>query len=112
MYHIQQANEKVLKAYLCVNGIQPPFSHDIGRLVVMAEQGNLEIPMETRRIANTLTLWKSKSRYDPYVYFNKEDYDFAKSSYEKISMIIKSQISDYISEDNNIDLTENNNRSI
>lgn len=111
VYHIQQANEKVLKAYLCVNGIQPPFSHDIGRLVGMAEQENLEIPMETRRVANTLTLWESKSRYDPYIYFSKDEYDFAKFSYEKICKMIKTQTSDYLSEDN-IDLTGNNNRSL
>lgn len=116
VYHIQQANEKALKAYLSLNGIQPPFSHDIGRLVSMAQNDNLDIPEETIRIANTLTLWESKSRYDPYIFFNKDEYSDAKTSYQKLAELIKSEMETYLSEeekqnediDEPLDLTKDN----
>ncbi|WP_294101791.1 HEPN domain-containing protein [uncultured Ruminococcus sp.] len=115
VYHIQQANEKALKAYLSINGIQPPFSHDIGRLVSTAQHYSLNVPAETIRIANTLTLWESKSRYDPYIFFNKDEYSDAKTSYQKLAELIKSEMKTYLTEekqdediDEPLDLTKDN----
>lgn len=34
--------------------------------------------------ANSLTLWESKSRYDPYITFSQKKYDTAKLLYEEI----------------------------
>jgi HEPN domain-containing protein len=35
-FHLQQAAEKLLKAFLTLHGIEYPFTHDIGELLLMA----------------------------------------------------------------------------
>ena len=43
-------------------------------------------------ISDSLTLWESKSRYDPCISFSKPKYDKAKSVYEEISNKLKEKL--------------------
>lgn len=43
-------------------------------------------------ISDSLTLWESKSRYDPYISFSKPKYDKAKSVYEEIADKLKEKL--------------------
>lgn len=81
-YHIQQAVEKVLKAYISFYGENPPYKHDIAELCDIAEGLGIELPPESKDIADTLTLWESKARYDPYISFSIPKYEKAKTVYE------------------------------
>ncbi len=63
MFHLQQAVEKLLK-FLCMNYLgQYPRTHDIRELMNMLN-GKTELPEDLELIADSLTLWAVKVRYN------------------------------------------------
>ncbi len=92
LYHLQQATEKVLKAVILFNGEYPAFTHDIDKLAEHCKKLGEALPEELDDISDSLTLWESKSRYDPYITFSKAKYDKAKKAYEEIFASIKKRI--------------------
>ena len=91
-YHLQQAVEKVLKAVILYNGETPPFTHDIGRLADQCSKLGISFDNELENIADTLTLWESKCRYDPYITFTLKKYNAAKQAYIAISQKLRQEI--------------------
>lgn len=84
MNHLQQAVEKSLKAIILYNGESPAFTHDIDKLAEHCKKLGETFSDNLEHIADSLTLWESKSRYDPYVTFSQKKYDTAKLLYEEI----------------------------
>ncbi|MCL2071734.1 MAG: HEPN domain-containing protein [Oscillospiraceae bacterium] len=93
-YHIQQAVEKILKAYISFYGENPPYKHDISQLCDIAERLGVVLPSEAKEIADTLTLWESKARYDPYVSFSLLKYEKAKVAYETLRKNLVIEVSE------------------
>ena len=92
-YHLQQAVEKILKAVILFHGENPAFTHDIGRFADHCGKLGVSLDDELENVADTLTLWESKSRYDPYITFTQKKYDMAKQAYINISRSLKQEIS-------------------
>ena len=65
-YHLQQAVEKALKAFLECVGVTVPNTHDIDRLVRMSrDNGSQAIVTEwVKEKADMLTRWEAETRYD------------------------------------------------
>lgn len=84
LYHLQQAVEKLLKAVIIYNGEHPAYTHDIGKLAEHCKELGENFSDNLEDISDSLTLWESKSRYDPYITFSKKKYDKAKSIYDEI----------------------------
>ena len=101
-YHLQQAVEKILKAVILYNGENPAFTHDIGQLANHCSRLGVSLGDELENVADTLTLWESKSRYDPYITFTQKKYDMAKQVYVNISQGLKQEISQQPGSDLNI----------
>ncbi len=93
-YHLQQAIEKILKAYVLYYGQTPAFTHDIDELATHCKNLGAELPEELDNISDTLTLWEAKSRYDPYINFTQKKYELAKSVYEKLLKNLKNKLTD------------------
>lgn len=91
-YHLQQAIEKMLKAIILFRGGYPPFTHDIERLAENCRKLGETFSDNMDMIADTLTLWESKSRYDPFISFSAAKYEKAKSLYDEIYNKIITQI--------------------
>lgn len=87
-YHLQQANEKMLKSYISLCGVRPPYTHDIGQLIMTANDNNIFIPVTTQEVAMSLTYWQAKTRYDPSVYFRPEDYQKGKQSFQELKELV------------------------
>lgn len=94
-YHLQQAVEKILKAIILFNGETPAFTHDITRLSEHCRNLGVNITQELGDISDTLTLWETKSRYDPYIVFSQKKYDKAKLSYNQLSQYLKNELQQY-----------------
>lgn len=90
MYHIEQAVEKQLKALLLLAGTEPPFIHDITRLNNMCKQVGYDMPSQLENISDTLTVWESKTRYDPFIDFSAEKYNAAKEVYVSLAAMTES----------------------
>lgn len=84
LYHLQQAVEKSLKAFILYNGEFPAFTHDIDKLAEHCKKLGETFSDNLELIADSLTLWELKSRYDPYITFSQKKYDTAKLLYEEI----------------------------
>lgn len=61
-FHVQQAVEKSLKAWLCALGIAFPFTHDLNRLLVLVRDsaGNVD----DQWWADEFTVFAQQARYD------------------------------------------------
>ena len=89
LYHLQQAVEKTLKALVLYNGEFPPFTHDIGKLIVQCEKLGESFSDSAELVADSLTLWENQTRYDPFVNFSEKKYKIAKSFYNEAHSKIK-----------------------
>jgi HEPN domain-containing protein len=63
-FHAQQGVEKSIKAVLAVHGVDFPFTHDVGRLAVLAKRAGHPLPDDLRD-ADGLTVYAGALRYDP-----------------------------------------------
>lgn len=92
LYHLQQAVEKILKAMIIFNGEYPAFTHDIDKLAEHCKKLGEQFSDNLDDVSDSLTLWESKSRYDPYISFSNTKYDKAKKVYEEISDKLKEKL--------------------
>lgn len=83
-YHIQQAIEKTLKGLILINGGQPEFTHNINKLIQHCNNLGIEITEELDDISETLTIWETSSRYDPFINFSQKKYDKAKNVFKEL----------------------------
>ncbi len=98
-YHLQQAIEKQLKAMILFNGENPPFTHDIERLVGICSRLGMTFSDTLDEISDTLTLWESKSRYDPFITVSPKKYEKAKSVYHELKETLTMQMNGIQAED-------------
>ena len=61
-FDAQQASEKAIKAVLLRYDVAPPHIHDLGRLLTLVEEANIDVP-EAVRDADLLTLFAVITRY-------------------------------------------------
>src|SRR5207245_2809676 len=61
---VEQAVEKCLKAAIAWTGTVYPFSHDIGRLIEVAEKAGLTLPLIDRALAKSLKQFAGAERYE------------------------------------------------
>lgn len=65
-YHLQQAVEKTLKAFLENVGVTVPNTHDIDKLVRMSRENGSQVILTewVKEKADMLTRWETDTRYD------------------------------------------------
>lgn len=73
-YHLQQAVEKMLKAFLECVGVTVPNTHDIDKLVRMSKNNGsrAELTPWLEDKADMLTRWETDTRYDIDYYVEKD----------------------------------------
>lgn len=102
LYHIGQAIEKQLKALALLYGETPDFTHNITKLTDRCHRLGIELPEELDDIADSLTLWESKSRYDPFILFTNKKYEKAKDVFADLKELLQNSldsISDEVEEE-------------
>lgn len=96
-YHIQQAIEKQLKAYILFYGFNYEKTHDISKLhKIICDNGidfENELSYKIEDMSDTLTLWETSSRYDPFVSFSERKYIKAKEIYDNLSSVLENCLS-------------------
>ena len=61
-FHVQQAVEKSLKAWMCAAGISYPFTHQISRLLVLLRDAGAEV--EAFWWLDEFTIYAHQARYE------------------------------------------------
>lgn len=61
-FHVQQAVEKSLKAWMCAVGITYPFTHQINRLLVLLRNSGAEV--DTFWWMDEFTIYAHQARYE------------------------------------------------
>jgi HEPN domain-containing protein len=61
---VQQAVEKYVKAAIAWTGTDYPFTHDIGKLLDVAERAGLTPPRIDKDVAESLTAFAGAARYE------------------------------------------------
>lgn len=87
VYHLQQAIEKLLKALIMISGKSFPYTHDIGALIPLCSS-KFTLPKELDEVADSLTLWESKFRYNANVYANTQIVIKCKQVYQELHKIV------------------------
>ena len=91
-FHMQQAIEKLLKALIISRGETPEYTHNISKLAKRCEDLGIELPEKLDDISDTLTMWESSVRNDPFIVFSETKYSKAKIVYGDL----KTQISNIL----------------
>lgn len=63
-HDVQQAAEKYLKAVIAWRGWSYPFTHDLGKLIEVAEKAGIRLPIFDRDVAESLTAFAAAERYE------------------------------------------------
>ena len=91
-YHMQQAVEKLLKGLILIYGETPEFTHDISRLCSHAQKLGITLSEDIIDVADSLTLWESRTRYDPSAIIIRRKYITAKSVYTELHEKLKGEL--------------------
>lgn len=70
-YFIQQAVEKLLKFQLELHDVVYPKTHDIGRLIDLCLEKNIQVPDKIVDMDREITMWCTATRYDCDFYVSK-----------------------------------------
>lgn len=92
------------KAIILFDGEYPAFTHDIDKLVDHAVRLGESFEMDTDEISDTLTLWESKSRCDPYITFKTSKYQKNKEFYEELEENLSQKIENITENEEDEDL--------
>ena len=79
-YHLQQLVENELKAIILLKGENPSYTHDISDLAIHCKNLGVEFDDDFWRIADTITLWETKTRYGGKFNFVELRYKEAKQA--------------------------------
>lgn len=117
-YHIEQAIEKQIKAYMLFNGVQFEKKHNIFNLLIALKNNGIdfddELSEKIEDMADTLFVWETQSRYDPFDSFTIRKYEKALEIYDWLDKYMSRYMSQYLSDkaekadDEILDLTQNN----
>lgn len=101
-FHMQQAIEKQLKALIISRGETPEYTHNITKLTKRCVDLGIELPEMLDDISDTLTMWESSVRNDPFIVFSERKYSKAKTVYSDL----KTQISNILDGCNNDEIDD------
>lgn len=101
-YHIQQAIEKQLKAYLLAFGVVYPHTHNSQRLLNEIKENNIQIDEELANeiedLSDTLNAWEATTRYEADHSFTERKYIRAKALYNNLKTVLSPFVEMYRSQ--------------
>ena len=92
-YHCQQFIEKYLKAFLVSKGHEPPYIHDLVKLLALCEAENPDFGHIKQKCV-ILTQYGVQPRYPGGMEINQEDMDRALNFAEDIKLFIRKIVPD------------------
>lgn len=105
-FHMQQAIEKQLKSLILSRGETPEFTHNITKLAKRCEDLGIELPEMLDDISDTLTLWESSVKNDPFIVFSEKKYSKAKTVYSDLKIQISNMFYGFKNDENFTDEIE------
>lgn len=91
-YLIQQAVEKALKAAALLTGGLTEDGDSVSKLTVILDARGYPVSDELKAVADTLTLWKSISRYDVFDHYTEDKFSLAIAAYEKLRSSLEQKL--------------------